>query len=219
MSQQSPLLGYNNNVPYKGRMYHVQTEDSGRKRPHIITHLFADGGRVVTSKKISYAEHVDTTADLDEMVRRMMKEQHKGMVISLRDGELDHIIEQETDVPPVPEPEVIEEIPVEVLERAAEIAERELLEGFLALARAAAAAAEPQVPPDTATGYSLIGLEDEAPARPPEPPARPPEPPAAMPAPESEEPWVFGAKIMSRRTLDRVMLEFLNEQFGYRGKG
>ena len=195
MSQQSPLLGYNNNIPYKGRMYHVQTEDSGVRRPHIITHLFADGGRVVTSKKISYAEHLETAEDLEEMVRSMMKEQHKGMVISLRDGELDHIIEQEAGGA-APEPEAAREIPVEVLERAAALAERELIEGFRALARAAAEKARRR------------RLEQPTPT-----------PSPAGAAPEPGQRWVFAAKLLSRRTLDRVMLEFLNERVGPRTRG
>ena len=54
----SPLLGYNNNVRHKNRVFHIQTEDSGVKHPHIITHLFMDGGRILKSVKTSYAEHV-----------------------------------------------------------------------------------------------------------------------------------------------------------------
>jgi len=54
----SPLLGYNNNVRHKNRVFHIQTEDSGIKHPHIITHLFMDGGRILKSLKTSYAEHV-----------------------------------------------------------------------------------------------------------------------------------------------------------------
>ena len=45
----SPLLGYNNNVRHKNRVFHIQTEDSGVKHPHIITHLFMDGGRILKS--------------------------------------------------------------------------------------------------------------------------------------------------------------------------
>ena len=54
----SPLLGYNNNVRHKNRVFHIQTEDSGLDRPHLITHLFADGGRVIKSHKRTYAAHV-----------------------------------------------------------------------------------------------------------------------------------------------------------------
>src|SRR5689334_19600963 len=42
-------LGFNNNDQYQGATYHDQTEDSGSDRPQIITHLFADGGRVIKS--------------------------------------------------------------------------------------------------------------------------------------------------------------------------
>ena len=48
-------VGFNNNVKYKGLVFHIQTEDSGLDKPHIITHLFADGGRVIKSHKRSYA--------------------------------------------------------------------------------------------------------------------------------------------------------------------
>ena len=58
MKAPSPLLGFNNNVRHKGRVFHIQTEDSGIRHPHIITHLFTDGGRILKTIKTSYAEHV-----------------------------------------------------------------------------------------------------------------------------------------------------------------
>lgn len=89
---QSPLLGYNNNVRHKNRVFHIQTEDSGVKHPHIITHLFMDGGRILKSVKRSYAEHLGSD-NLSETVRQMMKEQHKQMFIALRDGAYDDLLE------------------------------------------------------------------------------------------------------------------------------
>src|SRR5260221_11918784 len=91
----SPLLGYNNNVRHKSRVFHIQTEDSGVKHPHIITHLFADGGRILKTTKTSYAEHVGTE-NIADTVRHLMQEQHKGMFIALRDGQFDHMLE---DIP------------------------------------------------------------------------------------------------------------------------
>lgn len=88
----SPLLGFNNNVRHKGRVFHIQTEDSGIRYPHVITHLFADGGRILKSLKTSYEEHVGSP-DMAEKVRTLMKEQHKAMFIALRAGEFDSIIE------------------------------------------------------------------------------------------------------------------------------
>jgi len=88
----SPLLGYNNNVRHKNRVFHIQTEDSGIKHPHVITHLFMDGGRILKSVKTSYAEHVGNDK-LGDVVRQMMKEQHKAMFKALRDGEFDKLVD------------------------------------------------------------------------------------------------------------------------------
>jgi len=85
MAFRAPLLGYNTNVRHKGKLYHIQTEDSGVDHPHVITHLFADGGRIVASKKTSYADRVGSDG-LPDQVKKLMQGQHKAMFISLRDG-------------------------------------------------------------------------------------------------------------------------------------
>jgi hypothetical protein len=84
-------LGFNNNVQYNGATYHVQTEDSGIDRPHIITHLFADGGRVVKSVKRTYAKELGRE-DVGGYVRGLMKAQHMEMCIALREGKYDEAI-------------------------------------------------------------------------------------------------------------------------------
>jgi hypothetical protein len=88
----SPLLGYNTNVRHKGRVFHIQTEDSGISHPHVITHLFADGGRILKSNKTTYAELV-SAPDMVVQVKRIMQDQHKAMFIALRDGQFDHLVE------------------------------------------------------------------------------------------------------------------------------
>jgi hypothetical protein len=85
-------VGFNNNVKYKAQTFHIQTEDSGLDKPHIITHLFADGGRVIKSHKRSYAEHVKRD-DVAPFVRQLMKGQQLEMALSLREGRFDEIIE------------------------------------------------------------------------------------------------------------------------------
>jgi pSer/pThr/pTyr-binding forkhead associated (FHA) protein len=84
-------VGFNNNVKYKGAEYHIQTEDSGLDKPHIITHLFADGGRVIRSHKRTYASEV-SRADVSTFVRTLMKGQHMEMLLMLREGRFDEII-------------------------------------------------------------------------------------------------------------------------------
>lgn len=84
-------MGFNNNVKYQGQVFHVQTEDSGLDAPHVITHLFADGGRVIKSHKRSYDKEV-RRADVANYVRSLMKAQHIEMVLALRESRFDGII-------------------------------------------------------------------------------------------------------------------------------
>jgi len=88
---QRAQMGFNNNLKYKGHEYHVQTEDSGLRMPHVITHLFADGGRVIKSHKRSYAPDVDRP-DVAVHVKALMKAQHMEMVLALREGRFDEVI-------------------------------------------------------------------------------------------------------------------------------
>lgn len=95
----SPLLGYNTNVRHKGKVFHIQTEDSGVKYGHIMTHLFMDGGRILKSVKTSYAEYIGNER-MSDIVREMMKQQHKAMFIALRDGKFDSLDQSLSDAPP-----------------------------------------------------------------------------------------------------------------------
>ena len=78
------LVGYNTNVPYKGTIYHVQTEDNGMKNPVIITLLYLKG-TILASKKVNYG-HVTSSPDYKEQIRELMKEQHKSMIKELIAG-------------------------------------------------------------------------------------------------------------------------------------
>ena len=81
------IPGYNHNVKYQERIYHVQTEDSGVENPHIITHLFV-GGNIIESRKTSYADIVKS-GRLKEMLVELMQDQHKAMLRDLIGGRLD----------------------------------------------------------------------------------------------------------------------------------
>lgn len=81
------LLGYNHNINYKGSVFHIQTEDSGTKNPHIITLLYREGV-ILCSKKTSYADILKIDS-LEAVVEDLMKEQHKDMLRRLKSGEFD----------------------------------------------------------------------------------------------------------------------------------
>ena len=114
----SPLVGYNTNVRHKGKLYHIQTEDSGVKRPHVITQLFADGGRILASEKTSYEEHLQAD-NLSAIVKKLMQEQHKRVFIGLRDGVYDEDGEGASTAGDEAKEAALAEVTTEVLEHAA----------------------------------------------------------------------------------------------------
>ncbi|MBI5887683.1 MAG: hypothetical protein HZB82_03115 [Deltaproteobacteria bacterium] len=74
----------NQNIEYKGTVYHVQTEDGGVKNPAVTTLLFV-GGNILASKKTSYADILKSD-QLDAVVKGLIKEQHASVVKGLLDG-------------------------------------------------------------------------------------------------------------------------------------
>lgn len=86
------LPGFNTNVRHRDLLFHVQSEDSGRSHPHVITHLY-HGGTILFSEKSSYAELVDA-ADLPARVRGLMEKQHRAVLSRLREGGFDESIRE-----------------------------------------------------------------------------------------------------------------------------
>lgn len=81
------IVGFNHNVSYKGVGFHVQTEDSGVKSPQLVTLLY-HGGTIIASKKTVYADILKVD-NLSQVVEDLAKEQHKGMLRGLTQGEFD----------------------------------------------------------------------------------------------------------------------------------
>jgi hypothetical protein len=81
------VAGFNHNIRYKGELFHVQTEDSGRANPHIVTLLYR-GGTIIGSAKTGYADIIKTD-ELELVVESIMKEQHQQMMRRLKKGEFD----------------------------------------------------------------------------------------------------------------------------------
>ncbi len=78
------LTGFNTNVPYKGDMFHVQTEDGGAKNP-VITSLLYHKGAILVSEKSSYADLL-VDDDWKQKVLERMKEQHRTVIKKLMAG-------------------------------------------------------------------------------------------------------------------------------------
>jgi hypothetical protein len=79
----SPVLGYNHNLRHGGRVFHVQTEDSGQGYARLHTHLFYEG-TILSTKKQEY----DPSAP-EDAVRALMQQLHKSMIKELTHGDHD----------------------------------------------------------------------------------------------------------------------------------
>lgn len=86
------ITGANTNIQYRGLVFHVQTEDSGRAYSHIISHLY-HGGTILASEKVEYGEHKGGP-DLQATVRGLIEQQHREMVRQLQGGVFDAVIEE-----------------------------------------------------------------------------------------------------------------------------
>ena len=79
----SPLLGYNHNISHLGRVFHVQTEDSGPLTPRLFTHMFFEG-TILASVKHEYDGQIT-----EDKVRLLMQNQHKAMIRDLLHARFD----------------------------------------------------------------------------------------------------------------------------------
>ncbi len=78
------ISGINMEVEFEGKIYHIQTEDGGAENPVIVTHLFYSGA-IVSSRKTSYSDALSKEG-LPEIVKGLMKEQHRSMIKDLFAG-------------------------------------------------------------------------------------------------------------------------------------
>ena len=95
MGTRPPLRGYNHNIRYRDRVYHVQTEDSGLENPHVFTHMFLEG-QIIASRRLDYddlvVESEEQQKENDQKIRKRMQDQHKSLMKQLRRGEMDETI-------------------------------------------------------------------------------------------------------------------------------
>ena len=82
------LPGFNHNVRFKNRVYHVQTEDIGLKIASVVTQVFL-AGQVLALEKTSYQDLLDAgwgETDRVKRIRLRMQEQHKTLLKRVTEG-------------------------------------------------------------------------------------------------------------------------------------
>ena len=84
-------IGFNNDVQYRGKTFHIQTEDHGIKMASIETQIFHSGAIYDTSI-VSYKNLLADSEEGEERVKRirsMMQANHKSLYNKLMAGEYD----------------------------------------------------------------------------------------------------------------------------------
>lgn len=215
------LSGFNTNFRYRGVLFHVQTEDSGRDNPHVITHLF-HGGNIMASHKRDYSMLLDDDGT-EDAVRKLMETQHKTMLKQLSRGEHDAVIGQrlgedvfrvDPDVEARPSTATEDSPPLVVAEHTEigvagelsnsssddSILEPEFAFDVTPIETDTTDADDPAIRPFDESGADVAG------------------PPAASATPKSEQPKprkpsqlsrVFGDRVVSEKPLDEVVLDYL----------
>ena len=215
------LSGFNTNFRYRGVLFHVQTEDSGRDNPHVITHLF-HGGNIMASHKRDYSMLLDDE-DIEDAVRKLMETQHKAMLKQLSRGEHDAVIGQRLgpdvfrlDVDMQAKPSsATEDAPPLVVAEHTEVGFDDALSSSPSddsILEPEFASDGPPIEPDStdAEDPANTGLGDAS-AGIAEPPT-PSSPPTSKPSKRSKPNQlsrVFGDRVVSEKPLDEVVLDYL----------
>lgn len=89
------LIGFNNDIEFNGKMFHIQTEDHGIKDGHITTILFYSG-QILDSKKIGYHEDIEGITEEEEKkkaIKKRMVTLHREFYKKLFDGTYEEQVE------------------------------------------------------------------------------------------------------------------------------
>lgn len=92
------LTGYNTDIDRGDLVVHVQTEDKGQANPCVESLIYV-GGRVVASKRSSYADLLEQGA-AEPAISQFMDQQHRKIVQAIQRGRLDEKIRLVVAAPP-----------------------------------------------------------------------------------------------------------------------
>ncbi len=81
------IFGFNTEILYKNRKYHIQSEDRGVNHPVIET-LVYNKGAIVFSTKQNYG-HLLEKKDLGKRVKNMLEKQHNDVIANIKAGKYD----------------------------------------------------------------------------------------------------------------------------------
>lgn len=87
------LIGYNNDVEYRGKEFHIQTEDLGKEQAKIESQIFHQG-QILDTEIVEYdsvLEEKDEEA-ANKQIKSMLSATHRGLYKRLISGEYDEMV-------------------------------------------------------------------------------------------------------------------------------
>ncbi len=93
------ITGFNTDVPYRGEVYHVQTEDKGIDNP-MVESLIYKGGEILGARRTAYAKFLLNGYD-EKLVIKAMEDQHRRIMEEIKQGRFDKsggLLGDDTDV-------------------------------------------------------------------------------------------------------------------------
>jgi len=81
------ITGFNTDVDYNNKTYHVQTEDKGMDNPYIESLVYRGGG-IIFSKRTSYASKL-AAGIAEKEIRALLEGQHKTIIAAIRKGKFE----------------------------------------------------------------------------------------------------------------------------------
>ena len=81
------ITGFNTDVDYNNKTYHVQTEDKGTDNPYIESLVYRGGG-IIFSKRTSYASKL-AAGITEKEIRALLENQHKTIIAAIRKGKFE----------------------------------------------------------------------------------------------------------------------------------
>src|ERR1044072_8169315 len=98
------IFGFNTDIKHSDTVYHVQSE--AREGELLLQTQVFVRGRCIGKRATSYAEKAADPAFSDQEKEKILRDQHRLVLDSIRGGRLDDVIER------IPEPVVIKELDV-----------------------------------------------------------------------------------------------------------
>lgn len=87
------MKGFNDEIPHRGALFHVQTQDVGFHVQYIES-LIYKSGKLLSSRKTFYTPFLGTP-NLSEKIQHMMETQHQTILREIREGKFDHFLSPE----------------------------------------------------------------------------------------------------------------------------